>query len=238
MKTVLLFHHLGLGDHIMFNGLVRSIAESSNVILMVWERYFKEVSFMFSDIDIKYCRLFIETQEEVDYKIKHTPHDEFIIVGKHNCVNGRKYTIEETGILRHDEYKSAGVDPSFMHTKFYIPRDIFMEDFVYKLFANKRYIIVHDDPSRNIKLDMSRIPEKEVEIFYIGQNRNNFTRHFNMFHMYKIMMNADAFHGYESSWSWLFELWKIPIKKYLHVYVRDDYINEVYYDKKYWTFLK
>lgn len=241
MKKVLILHHLGLGDHIMFNGLVRHFTESAHVYLLVWERYFKEVSFMFRDLkNINFIRIFVETQDEVDYRINNTPHNELLIVGNHSCVNGKKIIMNETGILRHDEYLSAGINPEYMHSKFYIERDLFMEDFVYNLFTNyighKKYIIVHDDPSRNINLDMSKIPEKDCEILFIGQNRNNFTRHFNMFHMYKIMLNAEAFHGYESSWSWLFELWQIPIKKYLHVYVRNTYMNEIYYDR-YWNFI-
>lgn len=238
MKRVIIFHHLGLGDHIMFNGLVRHVAENSKVILLVWERYFKEVSFMYRDLNIEYKRLFLESQEEVDYTVTNTHYDELLIVGKHDCINGKKFTINETGILRHDEYNSAGVNPDFMHSKFYIERDLFVEDIAYKLFmdgiGHRKYIIVHDDPSRNIHIDTSKIPS-EFEIFYIAQNRNNFTRHFNMFQLYKIMTNAESFHGYDSCWSWLFELWNIKIPKYLHLYARDVYRSDIYYDKKYWN---
>lgn len=250
---ILLLHPLGLGDHIMYNGLVRYYANNDSIILFVWERYFKEVSYMYRDLNnIQYCRLFIETAEEVDYNVNHLKYDTFIPIGPHT-INDKQYNTDMVkNVPFHDCYIHAGLDFMLRYNKFKIERDQFMENYVYNLFThligNTKYIVVHDDPSRNLIIDFQKIPEKNVHVFLISSNRNNFTKHFNMFHMYKILENAEAFHGYEgTSWSILVEQSRLSnLKKYIHVYTRencskqngpDNNFNESQYTTENWTFI-
>jgi hypothetical protein len=248
---LLLLHPLGLGDHIMYNGLVRHFSEIDDVILFVWERYFKEVSYMYRDTNIKFCRLFIETSEEVDYNVNNLKYDKFIPIGPHT-INGIKYNDNQEIIPFYDNYTSINIDYNLRYTNFFVDHDEFMENFVYNLFTqmigNKKYIIVHDDPNRNLIIDFSKIPEKDFHIFTISNNRNNFTPHFNMFHMYKIIKNAEAFHGYEGTgWSILIEQWRLTnLKKYIHVYTRrkcaesggpNDNFREIHYTTHNWNFI-
>ena len=226
---ILIIQHLGLGDFMIFNGLIRHFAETDDIILFVWERNFKEVSYMFRDLkNLRFCRLFMETSEEVDYNVNTLKYDKLLVVGTHT-INGKQYNNDmvRTRIFD-DEYRHAGLDPQIRYTKFFIERDQFMETHVYNLFmhliGHRKYIVVHDDPSRNLIID---VPENDVFVFFISNTRNDFTKHFHMFHMYKIIENSEAFHGYEGTgWTGLIEQWKFPsLKKYIHVYTRRNAIK-------------
>jgi hypothetical protein len=50
-------HHLGLGDHIVCNGLIRRIRKQTDVTLVVKNENLHNVSRMFKDIEIDYCLL-------------------------------------------------------------------------------------------------------------------------------------------------------------------------------------
>ena len=50
MDTVFIHHHLGLGDHLVCNGLVREFAKNYNVSLFCKSRNMYNVSVMFADI--------------------------------------------------------------------------------------------------------------------------------------------------------------------------------------------
>jgi hypothetical protein len=48
VKTIV--HHLGLGDQIMLNGMVRHFAETDNVVIFVKRCHEESVRFMYRDI--------------------------------------------------------------------------------------------------------------------------------------------------------------------------------------------
>ena len=50
METVFIHHHLGLGDHIICNGLVREFAKSYNINLFCKSKNMYNVSVMFADV--------------------------------------------------------------------------------------------------------------------------------------------------------------------------------------------
>lgn len=49
MKTIFLHHHLGLGDHIICNGLVRYLANNNTIKLFCKEHNYNNVKLMYSD---------------------------------------------------------------------------------------------------------------------------------------------------------------------------------------------
>lgn len=68
---MIIYHHLGLGDHIICNGLVRYLYNkhhtNEEIYLVVKERNYKNVKRMFDDINIKYIILLNESP--IIYKI-------------------------------------------------------------------------------------------------------------------------------------------------------------------------
>ena len=69
-KTVYLYHHLGLGDHIICNGLVRNYANKFNIKLFTKSHNAGSVKFMYKDvptIDIISVQNDQETQNRLNY---------------------------------------------------------------------------------------------------------------------------------------------------------------------------
>src|SRR6056300_1701751 len=50
MSSITISHHLGLGDQIMLNGMVRHFAENENVNIFVKQNHEKSIKFMYKDI--------------------------------------------------------------------------------------------------------------------------------------------------------------------------------------------
>jgi hypothetical protein len=241
MKTILVFHQLGLGDHIIFNGLIRYLCNSNKIILFVWERYFLDVSYMYKDLEnVTFCRLFLETDEEIVHSIKTLKYDEKLLIGDVSVdgVKNQTYDVDNSKTVLFEIYEQANVPRDILYEA-YIPSDEFMENKVYEIFRQligyKKYILLHQDPSRNLLLDEKKISRTDCILFDIGLN--NFTKNFRIFHFKKVFENSEEFHGYNSFWPWLLEFWNINIPKYNHLYVRRSLNPEKYFKTKNWVIL-
>ena len=59
VKTIL--HHLGLGDQIMLNGMVRHFAETDNVVIFAKRCHEESVRFMYRDIQDRVEIILLDT---------------------------------------------------------------------------------------------------------------------------------------------------------------------------------
>lgn len=150
----LLSHHLGMGDHIILNGLVRHIYEREKDCefwLLCYERNAKNVRTMYADLDIH-----LLTVKDDDSDIEKTIHE----------FNPDKYEdlhLNETG---HSLYADIG-DFAFFDT-FGYDRKLLN---AFKLFRPEReeksiisnyalpesFAFVHDDRERGYEIDKNRI---------------------------------------------------------------------------------
>ncbi len=74
-------HHLGLGDHIVCNALVRRIVkQSGRITLAVKKHNYSSVKQMFRDLDIKYHQ--VETDADC---VKEYPNHAVVRIGFENC---------------------------------------------------------------------------------------------------------------------------------------------------------
>lgn len=144
----LIHHHLGLGDHIICNGLVRTIIKRSrNVKLAVKEKNLKNVSRMFKDCDIKY---FIADESEDTGNLGW-------------CFGGDKN-------INFDEsfYKQANVNFAERWQSFYIERNYQKETLVCDyLNLPSRFALIHNIASAgtvdiNIDTDLPIIKMKKT----------------------------------------------------------------------------
>ena len=154
-----IYHHLGLGDHIICNGLVRSIINPFEKYLMfVKPHNVSTVKFMYRDI------------KNLDF-----------LVGDDNYVNN--YIIENklnnndlivAGFYRHPNAK--GFDESFYlqnnisfekrWSNFYVERDLTTEKELFKKFnvVENKYVFIHDDYNRNYNVNQEKIINKNLPI--------------------------------------------------------------------------
>ena len=196
MSSVLVHHHLGMGDHIICNGMVRKIASNyDSVSLIVLDYNMKSVVRMFDDTT----------------NIKIIPIPSTGWTNEIHYVNAwvfRFPEIKRIGIPGPSErkcdkfdaelYRSAGIDHSFRWSGFSFRRDEKDEQDAYEMLVgdNKEpYIFVHDDPSRGFHLNLEtngvRVVKNDPRI--------------NIFSLIKVLEGAKEIHVMESSISALIE---------------------------------
>lgn len=210
---IYIYHHLGLGDHIICNGLVRFLQKKHNeVSLFCYHHNIENVSFMYSDNkDIK----LIPVESDYDCEM-------FIQINNLNPSNLYKVGFSELGnhlpSIKFDEafYKIAGVDFGQRFESFFIPRNKVRELEVYKeLNSNEEpYIFLHEDQTRGFYIDRSKIPSN-VKII------ENDVK-YNVFELLTVFENADEIHLMQSSIKDLINSYKMDKPKiFLHNYVRN-----------------
>jgi hypothetical protein len=242
VKTIL--HHLGLGDQIMLNGMVRHFAETDNVVIFAKRCHEESVRFMYRDIQDRVEIILLDTinPNEIWSKVKgdviplatYGMDDkswEFMTQGSGNVMSN----------WAHGVYIQAGINPKYMYSKFKVVRDKSRE-FTIK---NENYIFVHDDPERDRVIDLqtdkfvykphSKITDNKQEFFQCDRP--------NIFDYITVIENADEVHCMNSSYNWMIELMNIgnPQKNFFHLDVAHKYyvprtVKTVFSDEV-WTFV-
>lgn len=146
----MIHHHLGLGDHIICNGLVRFLSKEKGITLAVKHNNLANVARMFKDLSIEYYLI---------DKDEHTGNLGW-------CFGGDK-------TINFDEafYKQAGVDFQERWNSFYIDRDYDKEKVLIEyLNLPERFCLIHDTASAgkvnivvNTDLPIVRVRKTEIE---------------------------------------------------------------------------
>lgn len=152
MKSVYIYHHLGLGDHIIANGMVRTIAKKyDRVYLFCLPHNFLNVSFMYRDL--KHLKIITLTDDEVKTFMVINPKENYIVAGHDEFI--KIYEKDPNNTLKIDEifYKLAKIPLENKWKEFFIKRDLKREKEVFKelgLDKGEKYVFIHDKPDRKI----------------------------------------------------------------------------------------
>jgi hypothetical protein len=203
-----IYHHLGLGDHIICNGMVRYFCDlNQEVGLFCHSHYYELVKYMYRDL--KNLKIFkFDTESEIrNYILKNNISSDLLLIGFGELQKYLEFTTFDKAF-----YKIAGLEFDIRFNKFYLKRDLIEEDKVYKTLNpnNEKYIFVHDDPNRGFNINV----DTDLKII-----RNDCK--FNIFNYLKILENAEEIHYMQSSFADLINSYKLNAKLYLHKYVRE-----------------
>lgn len=150
--ATLLYHHLGLGDHILCNALVRHFAARHATLgLFVKRRYLESVRFMYRDNPgIRFFA--VRDDREVGDFLHHWPKAPCIRIGFENL---------DISTLSFAEsfYQQVGLDYARRWDGM-VQRDRAREEALYHRLVGQPgpYIFVHDDPGRGYVIDRDRLP--------------------------------------------------------------------------------
>lgn len=197
-------HHLGLGDHIICNGIVRYVAKNygfDNISLVVKKSNANNVKRMFSDL--AQVNLFVvdedrEFVEEYNSRLKSIP---LIRVGFEKCRNAD---------FDKSFYDSANVPFQERWNSWNFERDYEQEaKIIQELGVDGDYIFVHDESSTgdyklNIKSDLRQIKPKKIKC----EN--------SVFDWIGVIENAKEIHAINSSFVHLIDSVKTNGKLYYH----------------------
>tara|TARA_Y100000816_G_C26098298_1_gene581593 strand:- start:944 stop:1699 length:756 start_codon:yes stop_codon:yes gene_type:complete len=172
MKNVFFLPHLGLGDHILCNGMQRHVLkEYDKMVMPVKSNNLKAINRMFSDLNNLYL---LPLEGSLSYaddahmqhavilaNLYHQMQYDIVTMGAFvpNAGNALEAT-RDGKTLTYDElfYVQAGVPFSEKHNSFYFPREKDKELKLFKMFENLKpgqYIFLHDDPHRGRTINRS-----------------------------------------------------------------------------------
>lgn len=197
-----IYHHLGLGDHFICNGLVRYCIKnnvSKSASLVVKHKYFDNVSRMFRDLEnLKFTT--VETDDEFISYYNDNPAP-IVKAGFEYCNN---YAFDRSF------YDSVKIPFKERWDSWHVERNPETEQKLYdQLNINEDYIFVHDSSSiasYNLKIDSNARqikPEKNVYETSI-------------FDWMKVIENAKEIHVINSSFVHLIDSMKVNGDLYYH----------------------
>jgi hypothetical protein len=208
MKTFYLYTHLGLGDAIICNGLIREVCKKYNhVSIFCKPEYYKSVSFMLRDISN--LQIIESDDKAAQLHLSSIPEEYKYVVG-HDALRSliAKNTFDECF------YKQIGLNFSKRWDSFYLKRDPVIEENLYHDLAPKQpYAFVHDDHRRGYAINEKYI-DPNLVIFRPSLVDNIFT-------YCKLIENATEIHCMDSSFKHLIDSLDLNLKPlFYHLYVR------------------
>ena len=238
--SVTILHHLGLGDQIMLNGMVRHFAEKEHVYIYCKKCHEDSVKFMYRDICDKVSLILVETTNVQEIHSKLPTGSRVLPLATYGMDDATWNRYTSATNWAHGVYLQAKVNPLYMYTKFKVMRDSSIQISP----PLKDYIFVHDDHERNrfinVETDMfvykphSKLIDKKSEFFQCDNS--------NIFSYIWIIENAKEVHCMNSSFNWMIELMKLGDKKtnffhlnVAHLYYKPDTVKSVFSDHV-WTF--
>lgn len=224
MKTIYIYHHLGLGDHIICNGLVRHFAETKKVFLLCKNKNHTNIKFMYRDntnITVN------STQDDVSANNFcnniDTDTNEVLRIGF--AVGGYKYN---DCLWDENFYRNANLNFQYSWSKFYIEPDLQKCSELYLNLNpyNEPYIFIHNIDSTNtdrinyLKIDSSK------KIIKTDPN-------INFFDYFTIIQQASEIHCIDSSFKHLVDRIHTKGKLFYHK-LKDPKTYDSYNSKKEW----
>jgi hypothetical protein len=223
-----IYHHLGLGDHIICNGLVREYSKQfSEIIIFCKQHNYESVSFMFSDL--KNLRILIGDDNYVLNYLRTIPEQNIIRIG---------YTGYNWGNLNlnfeRTFYFQAGLDFNKRWDSFKLIRDKNKEIQLFNVFGfkEKEYIFVHQDKERNFLIDNKYLKNKKIIFMEKGLTLNIFD------YLY-LIENATEVHVIESCLAFIIDSLQLQEDKnlFIHRYSRKIPLFEIPTYKKNWNII-
>lgn len=187
-----IYHHLGLGDHIICHGIVRNICRKfSNEmnILFVKPQFLESVSFMYNDIaNIQYMTM---NDNQVHEFLKGVNKESIVYIGHQHL---EEY-IKESKTFDKAFYDQVGLNFKKRWTHFIIRRDLQREIALFnKINPPEKYIFLHDDPKRGLVIDRSHFINKDLPVIIPDITLTN-----NIFDYLTLMDKAEEIHCIDSS---------------------------------------
>ncbi len=164
-----IYSHMGLGDHIILNGLVRSTNQPEvNYFMFVKKIYQISMEFMYRDLK-NLTLIPVEDDEEVNYWLEFFQIKNLTKIGFENLNLKDQYFDKAF-------YSQFNLPIETKWKKFYVNRDLNKEN---KLFQSLniekgKYIFLHEDTSRNFKINRDLIQDKSLPIIEPHQTSNIF----------------------------------------------------------------
>lgn len=221
MSSILLYHHLGLGDNIMCHGIVREYCRKhEKVAIFCLPHNLPSVSFMYRDLvnltiikgDTDSAKEFIEQNASQSEELRY---DEIKIIGF-------QYLSKKNNVpLEMQFYKLAGIPLNKKWDSFFIKRDIEKERVLFDRVAPRGgYAFVHEDIPRGFTINKKLI-NKDCAVLVADQSHTD-----NIIDYCTIIERAKEIHVIDSCFMFLVDFlpYNNPDQKlFIHRYSRENH---------------
>lgn len=215
MNHLYIYHHLGLGDHIICNSIVRICAEKyDKVFNFVKPSNFSNVAFMYKDL--KNLNLIKMNAQEINSFLSINLNNKILLLG---CTKDYFKKLAEGTYRSFDDgfYDIAKMELEEKWNSFYYQRNIEKEKEIFynvlKLKEDEEFIFIHEDSSRNYLLNRSYLPSS-IKII----STENF-KNVNIFDFVYTIEKAKEVHVMSSSFYCLIDTAQIETNSlFLHDY--------------------
>lgn len=224
MTTSFMLGHLGLGDQIICNSIIRNAsANSQKLLLPVKKHNILNIKDMLKDLkNIQFLSVSNDEEMLQYYNLSKNYIDNVIAVG----IFGKEF-LKDTPFFDESFYKQANIEYHKRWKNFlYIP-DTNKQKTLLNKITNK-YVFIHDDASRELNIKQSHLPDNIVVYrpnHHLGENSQ-----YTIFDYVEVLKNAEEIHCMDSSFACLID--HIPElynkKKYIHRYLRSTSQNPYY----------
>lgn len=190
---IYIYQHMGLGDHIICNGLIRSIvADNNKYFLFVKNSYIGSVKFMYRDLD-NLDFIIVENDSEVESTLSNLDleKNKIIIIGFSCLINNP---------IPFDQFFYLQMNIPFKNRweKFYVVRDKDSEKKLYQKLNpnNEKFVLIHKDGSIPKRFN-HEYPKNNYKKIYVENITNN------MFDFLLLAEKAEEIHCVQSSFECL-----------------------------------
>jgi hypothetical protein len=237
MRILFVTHHLGLGDHLLCNGLYRSKAAEFDYVYLVVRRHYRgEMKRMLGDLNnlriISFPKHVADRAQFVLRSIARTLRLETLSLG---FFGEDFFRPENHRRFDEDFYYQARVPMEQRWSSFSFVRDREAEEKIFLELGcdQEPYIFLHEDSSRGFLINRERI---QSNLKIVTPNAKT-----NFFNYAKVLENATELHLMESSFAALAEGMELSQPKYAHRYARPEALADRRHEFTYkgeWEVLK
>lgn len=220
-ETVYIYHHLGMGDHILCNAIVRIAAlVHDDIVLFAKPNNIKNVQYMYRDLKNLSCVAYLD--KDIQAFIRRTPQNKYLIVG----ITPQWFAKMDAGGFETFDigfYESVGISIEEKWNHFHFERDLDLEKHIFydvlRITDDDEFIFVHDDLERDRHFKPEYIEGKKIV---------RVTDHLDigLFDFLYTIQKAREVHVMNSSFSCLIDTMQLPTRYpdnlFLHSYARED----------------
>jgi hypothetical protein len=231
-KRVCIVPHMGLGDMIILNGMVRVTCRvHSDVMLVAKKAYANSLRCLLCDLPnlrLKFVDEFHELYAN-DFRLVRSIMAmgyELLTMGMHSSARGCWRALDP--VWSRALYRQVGLDPDLMYDEFHVSRNMDREALMLQTVRDAvgmAYVVVHDDPLRGYVIDRASLLPG-LPVVHVDDPR---WRADNIFDYVQVIDNAVQFHGFDSCFMLMADFLHLGRHNVCHAYLKDADMPDRFY---------